>query len=142
MATTTLERSTTRRQVTTGFVRVAIVALTLATAAIHASLGGMLFTLNAIGYAGLAVAMILPGPFGRIRWLTRLALIAFTLVTIGGWVAFGARFSLAYLDKAIEVALVFATGFDLWHADGSPIVIARRIRRLPSSVVRALVSRA
>jgi hypothetical protein len=57
-------------------------------------------------------------------------------------VAFGARFSLAYLDKAIEVALVLATGFDLWHADGNPVVIARRIRRLPSTVVRALVPRA
>ena len=31
--------------------RVEIVALTLATAAIHASLGGTLFLLNAVGYA-------------------------------------------------------------------------------------------
>jgi hypothetical protein len=142
MATTTFEHTATRRVVTAGIVRVVIVALTLATAAIHGSLGGVLFTVNAIGYAGLALAMVLPGPIGRIRWLIRLALIGFTLVTIGGWVAFGARFSLAYLDKAIEVALVVVTGFDLWHADGNPIVIAGRLRRLPSTVVRTLVSRA
>ena len=69
-----------------------VVGLALATAAIHASLGGMLFLANAVGYTTLAVAMIVPGPIGHIRWLVRLALLGFTAATIGGWVLFGARF--------------------------------------------------
>jgi hypothetical protein len=141
MTATTFERVATRRHVRVVVLRSVIVALALATAAIHASLGGLLFTLNAIGYATLAAAMVLPGPMGRIRWLVRLALIAFAIATIAGWLAFGARFSLAYLDKAIEVALVVATGLELWLTDGNPVAIARRMRRLPRSLVRALLAR-
>jgi len=85
-----LHRSEVRSSVLV--VRTGIVGLALATAAIHASLGGMIFTLNAIGYTTLAMAMVLPGPFGRYRWLIRLALAGFTAATIGGWVLFGARF--------------------------------------------------
>src|SRR5215204_4773426 len=91
---------------TTVVLRASVVILILATAAIHASLGGMLFMANAAGYAVLALAMVAPGPAVRYRWLIRLALVGFTAATIGGWVAFGPRFGLAYLDKAIEVALI------------------------------------
>ena len=42
------------------FLRGGVVMLTMLTAAIHASLGGLLFTLNAAVYLALAVAMILP----------------------------------------------------------------------------------
>jgi hypothetical protein len=58
--------------------RIFVVVLTLTTAAIHARLGGLLFTLNALGYLGLAAAMVLPGPVARVRWLVRIALIGFT----------------------------------------------------------------
>ena len=126
----------------TGLLRTAVVGLALATAYIHATLGGLLFTLNAIGYTALAVAVVLPGQLARSRWLIRLALIGFTLGTIGGWVAFGARFPLAYLDKGIELGLVAVLVIDLWRSDGSPIVIARRICRLPGTVVRAVSARA
>ncbi len=107
-----------------------IVALTLATAAIHASLGGLLFMANAVGYTTLALAMVMPGPVGRIRWLVRLALIGFTAATIGGWVLFGARFPLAYLDKGIEVALIGVVAFELWRSDGGPIGVVRQARSL------------
>ena len=70
--------------------RVVILVLTLATAAIHASLGGLLFTLNAVGYTVLAALMVLPGPVAPVRWLVRLALLGFVAATIGGWVLFGA----------------------------------------------------
>ena len=108
--------------------RIAIVALTLATAQIHATLGGVMFTLNAIGYATLAAAMVMPGPIGRIRWLTRYALIGFTATTIVGWLAFGARFDLAYIDKAIEAALIGLLLIESWVIDGGPLAVARRAR--------------
>jgi hypothetical protein len=129
-------------RLTTVLARACLVALTLATAAIHASLGGLLFLMNAFAYTTLAVAMIVPGPVGRFRWLVRLALIGFTAATIGGWVLFGARFPLAYLDKAIEAALIAVVAFELWHSDGGPILVARRVRRLVTGAVRAIRTRA
>ena len=116
--------------------RAAIVALTLATAVIHANLGGTLFLMNAIGYAVLAIAMVLPGPVARLRWLVRYALIGFTAVTIGGWLMFGARFDLAYLDKGIEVALIGLVLIESWVIDGGPLAVARRAFRIAGSVVR------
>ena len=116
--------------------RAAIVGLTLATAAIHTQLGGLLFTLNAVGYVVFAVALVLPGPIRRIRWLVRYALIGFTTATILGWVAFGARFDLAYLDKAVEIALVGLLVLESWAVDGGPLAVARRVRRLTVAALR------
>ena len=115
---------------TDAIVRVLIVGLTLATAAIHASLGGLLFLANALAYATLAAAMIVPGPVGQIRWLVRLGLLGFTAATIGGWVLFGARFPLAYLDKGIELGLMTVIALESWRVDGGPIGIVRQARRL------------
>lgn len=116
--------------------RAAIVGLTLATAAIHVSLGGILFLMNAIGYAVLALVMVLPGPFARLRWLARYALIGFTAVTVVGWLAFGARFDLAYLDKGIEVALIGLVLIESWVVDGGPLAVVRRARRVARSILR------
>jgi hypothetical protein len=97
---------------------VLIAALTLATAAIHASLGSTLFILNGIGYAVLACAILLPVPLlARGRWMVRVALLGFTLVTIGAWILFGARFPLAYVDKAIELALVVVLAIEIGRVD-------------------------
>ena len=120
----------------TFLLRAAIVGVTLATAAIHASLGGLLFTLNAIGYAGFAAALVLPGLLGRARWLVRYALVGFTTVTILGWVAFGARFDLAYIDKALETALVGLLLIESWVVDGGPLAVVRRVQRLAASALR------
>ena len=120
--------------------RAGVFVLTLATAAIHASLGGMLFLANAAGYAVLALVMAAPGPVTRFRWLIRLALIGFTAATIGGWVAFGPRFGLAYLDKAIEVALISVLLIEQWRSDGGPVAVYRRIRRVGSVAAGRLVS--
>lgn len=117
-------------------IRGAIVGLTLATAAIHASLGGTMFMLNAIGYAAFALAMVLPGPLARIRWLVRYGLIGFTVVTIVGWIAFGARFDLAYLDKAVEVALVGLLLIESWVVDGGPVAVVRRVYRVVATALR------
>jgi hypothetical protein len=120
--------------------RAGVVVLTLLTAAIHASLGGFLFTMNAAVYVALAVAMVLPAiaPF---RWIARLALIGFAAATIGGWVLFGARFPLAYLDKGVEVVLLVFLAIELWLFDGGPIGVGRRTRRLFASVAATLVAR-
>jgi hypothetical protein len=101
------------------FLRGGVVLLTLLTAAIHLSLGGLLFTMNAAVYLALAVAMILPAlaPF---RWLARLALVGFAGATIIGWVLFGARFQLAYVDKAFELALLCFLAIEVWLFDGGP----------------------
>ena len=67
--------------------RVAIVALTFATAYIHLTLGGLLFTLNAIGYLVGAAAMVFPlGVAVRYRWLIRIGLAGYAATTIVGWV--------------------------------------------------------
>jgi hypothetical protein len=121
--------------------RASVVVLTLATAAIHASLGGMLFMANAAGYAVLALAMVAPGPAARYRWLIRLALIGFTAATIGGWVAFGPRFGLAYLDKAIEVALIGVLLIEQWRSDGGPVGVYRRVRGLLRGMAGATFAR-
>ena len=115
--------------------RAAIVGLTLATAAIHATLGGTLFLMNAVGYTALAIALVVPGPLARIRWLTRWALVGFTAVTVGGWLMFGARFDLAYLDKGIELALIGLLLLESWIVDGGPLGAVRRARRIADSIL-------
>jgi hypothetical protein len=116
--------------------RVEIVALTLATAWIHASLGSILFLLNATGYAVLAAAMVVPGPVARVRWLVRYALMSFAAITIVAWFAFGARFDLAYLSKAIELALIGLLLVESWVVDGGPLVVARRVERIAGAAIR------
>ena len=116
--------------------RMEIVALTLATAWIHATLGSTLFLLNACGYVVLAAAMVLTGPVARVRWLARYALMGFAATTIAAWLAFGARFDLAYLSKGIEVALVGLLLVESWVVDGGPVAVARRIERLALAAIR------
>ena len=124
---TTLKTARAERHAPAIVLRLVIVALTMATAAIHAGLGGLLFTLNAFSYATLGIAMVLPGPVARVRWLVRVALLGFTAATIAGWILVGARFPLAYLDKAIEVVLIVFLAFELW-LDGGPAGVVRRVR--------------
>ena len=123
------------------FLQVLVVGLTFATAAIHASLGGLLFMANAVGYTTLAVALLVPGPIAGYRWLIRAGLIGFTMATIAGWVLFGARFQLAYIDKAIEVLLVATASFEMWRADGGPLAVARRALGLVHRIVAMALPR-
>jgi hypothetical protein len=108
-------------------VRGAIVALTLATGYIHSTLGGLLFTLNALGYGVAAVAMIVPLALAvRFRWIVRVGLIGYAATAIVAWAVMGPYFSTAYLAKAIEVALIVLLAIDFVRHDGSPIAVARR----------------
>ena len=115
--------------------RVTIVALTLATAYIHLTLGGLLFTLNAIGYAVGAAALVIPiGIAVRFRWLVRIGLAAYAASTIAGWLIDPVFYSTAYLAKGIEVALIALLTIDIVRRDGNPI---DRIR----DEVRSLLAR-
>jgi hypothetical protein len=89
----------------------AIIELTLTTAYIHLSLGGALFTLNAIGYTALALSVGVTaawpiGPLGRFAWLPRVGLAAYTAATIGGYLVIGPYFPLGWIAKAVEVAIL------------------------------------
>jgi hypothetical protein len=103
---------------------IAIVDLALITAYIHLTLGGTLFTLNALGYAGLAAALVasaVPHPFvRRFAWLPRVGLGAYTAVTIGAYVVMGPYFSLGWVAKAVEVAILVLLAADLVRLYGSP----------------------
>jgi len=103
----------------------AIVILTLATAYIHSTLGTMLFTLNAISYTLLAIAIVIgafaPWPIvARFSWLPRVGLFGFALVTIIGWWMMGGRYDLAYLTKAIELGVLALLVIDSFRVYGGP----------------------
>ena len=115
--------STTRRWVTLAL-SVPIVELALTTAYVHLTLGGPLFTANAIGYgilAGLyALAAMTDGTaLGRLAWIPRLALLGFTLTTIGAYLVIGPYFTLGWVAKAVELALVTLVTADLARRYGS-----------------------
>lgn len=108
----------------------AIVALTLATAYIHLSLGGVLFTLNAAGYAALVVAFAVAAAgthplIRRFSWLPRVGLGGYTLVTIGAYLVMGPYFSLGWIAKAIEVGIVTLLAADVVRVYGSPLGLVR-----------------
>jgi hypothetical protein len=120
-----MSRETPRPRRVAGLIlTVAIVELTLTTAYIHYSLGGLLFTLNATGYAVLALSLIVTalhpgGLIGRLGWLPRIGLAGYTAVTIGGYLVMGPYFALGWIAKAIEVAILTLLAADLRQTSGS-----------------------
>lgn len=112
--------------------RVAIVALTLATAYVHSMLGGSLFTANAIGYVVGAAALVVPITIAvRYRWLVRIGLAGYAATSIAAWVIDPVYYSTAYLVKAIELALIAVLAVDFARRDGNPIErIRHEIRSL------------
>jgi hypothetical protein len=108
---------------------IAIVDLTLVTAYIHLTLGGVLFTLNALGYAALAAAVVataVPHPLARrFAWLPRIGLAGYTAVTIVAYLVIGPYFTLGWVAKAVEVALLVLLTADLVRLYGSPAGLGR-----------------
>lgn len=87
-----------------------ILELTLATALIHLSLGGTLFLLNGLGYLGLGaayalVALPIPG-LSRFGSLARIGLAGYAAVTIGAYLVMGPYFTLGWVTKGIELAVI------------------------------------
>ena len=108
--------------------RAFIVGLVVVTGYIHSTLGGLLFSLNALGYAVAAIAMILPlGLAIRYRGVVRLGLIGYAATTIVGWALMGPRYPNAYLAKADELLLIAVLAVDFLRADGSPVAYARSV---------------
>jgi hypothetical protein len=108
----------------------AIVALTLATANIHLGLGGLLFTLNGLGYIGLAALVVIGAMapvamVARFSWFPRVALIGYTAMTIAGYVIMGPYFTLGFIAKGIEVALIALLVVDVFRVYGSPMGLVR-----------------
>jgi hypothetical protein len=113
-----------------------IVELTIATGYIHLTLGGALFTLNGFGYLGLAGAYLIgaAAPLSiveRFSWLPRIALAGYALVTIGAYLVTGTYFTLGWITKGIEVAIVGLVAVDLLRTFGDP-------DGLRSAVIRSL----
>lgn len=107
-----------------GALQIAIIVLTVATALVHLQRAFLalqendlfttaMFTANCLGYLALAAGLYAPipslAPYRKwIRWV----FIGFTLVTIAGWLAIGAREPIGYIDKVIEVVLVILLFMD------------------------------
>jgi hypothetical protein len=108
-------------------IRAGIVALALSTAYIHSTLGGLLFTLNAVGYVVAALAMVVPLALAvRFRWVVRLGLMGYAATTILGWAIQGPYYQTAYIAKAIEVALIVLVAIDFARMDGNPVAVVKR----------------
>ena len=108
----------------------AIVGLTLATAYIHLTLGGLLFTLNGLGYLGLAALIVIgaAAPLAivqRFSWFPRIALIGYAAITIVGYLVMGPYFTLGFIAKGIEVALIGLLVVDVIRVYGSPMGLVR-----------------
>ena len=107
-----------------------IVALTAATAYIHLGLGGVMFTLNGLGYLGLAGLIVIgaAAPFAlveRFSWFPRVALVGYTAMTIAGYLIIGPYFNLGWIAKGIEVALIAALVVDILRVYRSPMGLVR-----------------
>jgi hypothetical protein len=107
-------------------VRIAIVGLTLGTAYIHSTLGGLLFTLNALGYLVAAVAVVIPlGLAIRFRWFIRLGLMGYAAAAIVAWAIQGPYYTTAFIAKGIEVALITLLAVDFARMDGNPVNVVK-----------------
>lgn len=108
----------------------AIVGLTLATAYIHFTLGGLLFLLNAAGYLGLAALVAIGAVVNhpvvrRFDWLPRIGLAGYAAVTIAGYLVIGPYFTLGWIAKGIEVALIGLLAIDVMRVYGGPAGLMR-----------------
>ena len=120
----------------------AIIGLTLTTANIHLGLGGLLFTLNGLGYLGLAALFVIgatvPMPIvQRFGWFPRLALIGYTAMTIAGYLVMGPYFTLGFITKGIEAVLIALVAVDVIRVYGSPMAFARTAMASVSPVLPA-----
>lgn len=115
---------------------VVIVGLTLATGYIHFWVGGIMLTLNAIGYATLAVAVVGAAVmFRRFLPLVLIALAGYAAVTIVGWLIMGPYFDVAYLAKGIEIVLIATIGITLFRMADETRAALLWLMQLPAALL-------
>jgi len=115
---------------------VLIVGLTLATGYIHFWVGGIMLTLNAIGYATLAVAVVVTAvAFRRLLPLVLIALAGYAAVTIVGWLIMGPYFDVAYLAKGIEIVLIVTIGITLLRMADETRAALLWLMQLPATLL-------
>lgn len=124
-----MSRTTTSRALG-AVLTAAIVGLTGATAYIHLGLGGLLFTLNGLGYLGLAGLIVIGAAapmeiVQRFSWFPRVALMGYAAMTIAGYLVMGPYFTLGWIAKGIEVALIVALAVDIVRVYGSPMGLVK-----------------
>ena len=94
----------------------ATVLLTVTTGYIHFWVGGTMLLLNAAGYFTLAALIVGSAMlFRQALPLLLVALAGYAAVTILAWLAIGPYFDIAYLAKAVEIALIATVGIFLWR---------------------------
>jgi hypothetical protein len=108
----------------------AIVALALVLANIHLGLGGLLFTMNGLGYLGLAALFVIGAavshPLVRtFSWAPRVMLAGYAAMTIAGYLVMGPYFMLGWITKGIEVTLIALVALDVMRVYGSPAGLVR-----------------
>ena len=106
------------------------VTLSLTTAYIHLSLGSILFTLNAAGYVGLAVLVIIAATVthpivARFAWVPHVGLATYAAVTIASYLIVGPYFALGWIAKGVEIALIGVVAAGLIGVYGSPAAVIR-----------------
>jgi hypothetical protein len=117
-------RYSANQKIKVGLLQWGIILLTVITALVHFNLAysgivhrvsflSVLFLLNGLGYLSLLAALYLPiGFLAGYRTSVRWALMGFAALTVILWVIMGGRFSLAYIDKAVEIVLIVLLWFD------------------------------
>jgi hypothetical protein len=111
-----------------GILQYVIILLALVTALIHINLAfrfpdgpNIIFLLNGLGYVGLVALLYAPfSALDRYRPWIRWVLMGYTALTIVLWllIGVGSPFTdtppspIAYIDKAVEVALLILLWFD------------------------------
>jgi hypothetical protein len=108
----------------------AIVGLALTAGYIHLGLGGFLFTMNGLGYLGLAalfvIAATIDHPIVRtFSWAPRVMLAGYAAVTISAYLVMGPYFTLGWITKGIEVAMIALVAVDVIRVFGSPMGLVR-----------------
>jgi hypothetical protein len=126
----TLLKTTRQPSVVRVLLTAVAVTLTLTTAYIHLTLGAPLFTLNAVGYLGLAALVVIGASVrhsivARFGWVPGASLAGYAAVTIVSYLIVGPYFALGWIAKAVELALIGVVAADLVSAYGSPADVVR-----------------
>ena len=119
-----MSKAAARRSAEGALLTAVAVTLTLTTAYIHLTLGSILFILNAAGYLGFAVLLVIgatvPHPIvARFAWLPGLGLAGYAAVTVVSYLIVGPYFALGWIAKGVEIALIGVVAARLIQGYGS-----------------------